>query len=97
MSITLEFKDVAVGRPAPADPNVPVLVHINSVFCLGPIKSFARSAPGGEQMPLSVESQNRRRCEAAQRTRRFRGSAQFANRVRAGSLQNPDVVLPIYS
>src|ERR1700688_4625235 len=96
MSIAFELEHMAVGRPAPADPNVSILVHVDSVFRLGPIKSLARSAPGVEQMSLLVELQDWGRGDTAERARRCERCSKFVDGVRRGSLQNPDVVFPIY-
>src|SRR5229473_2695005 len=97
LPILFKFQNMPVGRRTPSDPNVSILVHINSVLVLRPIKSFARSAPGMEQVSLLVEFQHRRRSDAAHGTRRRKRSADFIRRVRGGPLQNPDVVLPVHS
>src|SRR6266849_5722557 len=97
MSIAFELKHMAIGRPAPADPNVSVFVRINSVFGLGPIKSFAGPAPGMEQMSLLVELEDRRCSDAAHGTRRCERDANFIGGVRGGSLQDPDMVFAIHS
>src|SRR6267378_2626488 len=97
LPILFELQNMPVGRRTPSDPNVSSLVYINSVLVLRPIKSFARSAPGMEQMSLLVEFQDGRRSNAAIGTRRRKRSADFIHRVRGGPLQNPDVVLPVHS
>src|SRR6266852_4917239 len=96
MSIAFELKHMAIGRPAPANPNVSVFVCINSVFGLGPIKSFAGPAPGMEQMSLFVELEDRWCGDAAHGTRRCERGANFIGGIRGGSLQDPDMVFAIY-
>src|SRR5258708_13591332 len=59
LPILFKLQNMPVGRRTPSDPNVSILVYINSVLVLRPIKSFARSAPGMEQMSLLVELQDR--------------------------------------
>src|ERR1700675_1131557 len=96
MPILFELENMPVGWRTPSDPNASILFHINSMLVLGPIKSFARSAPRMEQMSLLVELQDRRRRNATLRTRRRKRSANFVHRVRGWPLQNPDVVLPVH-
>src|SRR5258708_26332202 len=97
LPILFKLQNMPVGRRTPSDPNVSILVYINSVLVLWPIKSFARSAPGMEQMPLPVEFQDRRRSDAAVGTRRRKRSADFIHCVRGGPFQKPYVVLPGHS
>src|SRR5580704_4599014 len=97
LPILFELQNMPVCRRASPDPNITILVHINSVLVLRPIKSFTRSAPGMKQMSLLVELQHRRCGNAAHGTRRRKRSANFVRRVRRGPLQNPDVVLPVHS
>src|SRR5258707_14736827 len=94
LPILFELQNMPVGRRTPSDPNVSILVHINSMLVLRPIKSFTKSAPGMEQMSLLVEFQDERRSDAAIGTRRRKRSADFIHCVRGGLFQKPEVGLP---
>src|ERR1700747_1396355 len=67
MPVTFELQHVAVGRRIPADPDSVILVYIDPVLGLGPVKTLARSAPGLEQVSLLVKLQDRRRRDATLR------------------------------
>src|SRR6266849_3609189 len=96
MSIAFELQNVAIGWAAAADPNVSILVHVNSVLGLGPIESFTGSTPGMEEMSLLVELEDWWRSDAAHRTRRGQRGANLIGGVRGGPLQDPDMVVAIH-
>src|ERR1700739_4448428 len=95
MSIAFKLEYMAIGWRVSADPNVSILVDIDSVLRLGPIKSFARPAPRVQQVSLLVKLENRRSSEGALRTGRSKRGANFIEGVGRGPLQNPDVVVAI--
>src|SRR5258705_8034281 len=97
LPILLELQNMPVGRRAAADPDVSILIDVNSMLILWPVKSLARPTPGMEQLPLLVELQHRRCRNATNGTRGSKRSANFVGRVRTGALQNPDMVLTVHS
>src|SRR5882762_6857142 len=96
MPVIFEFQDLTIPSPGSTNPNVIVLVHINAMLSFWPIESFARTAPGLQQVSLRIENEHWRRGEAALRLRRSLCRAQFVDGVQAGTLQNPDVVVAIH-
>ena len=77
------------------NPDVSGMVDEDAVLRIRPVIALARAAPGFEKIALGIKHKNRRRGNAAFRSRRSLRRAEIILRVRARTLQHPDVVLPI--
>src|SRR5262249_25113248 len=70
LAIALELENLAIGGAVSADPNVVVLVDVNSMLDLGPIVAFPGTSPGLQQISLWVEDEYRRRVHTTHGARR---------------------------
>src|ERR1700686_2593624 len=77
------------------DPDVSGVVDEDAVFRIRPVITLTRAAPGFEKIPLGIKHENRRRGYATFGSRRSLRRSEIILRVRARTLQHPDVVLPV--
>src|SRR6202040_3969818 len=78
-----------------ADPDVPLIVHRDSMVGDWPVITFARSAPICEEVALLVKLQNRRRRRAAFRGGGTRCRVVFHSFERAPPMNDPNMVLTV--
>src|SRR5262249_37429300 len=90
-----EFKDLVVVLVVAGEPDIAVFVDENAVLILWPVETFARSAPGSEQIAGLVEFEHRRGCSAALGRRRVLLRALLVIKQRRGAVNDPDIVAAV--
>src|SRR5216683_2452354 len=88
--------NLGINRAAiPANPDVALVVHGNSVIGIRPVVSFSGAAPMADQISSFIKFENGRRSYAAIRAWRIRVAIFFLEFQRAPAMNDPDVVLGI--
>ena len=69
-SVLGEFQQLRVLGAIAPDPHIALVVHVNPVVGLRPLKTLTGAAPGAHQVAGGVEDQHRRGGAAAEKLRR---------------------------
>ena len=94
-SLWREFQDL-VAVVVAAEPDIAVAVDVNAVLVLHPRLARGGAAPGGEQIALGIEFQNRRRGFAALGFRRIGLRTLLIIKQGGRTMDDPDVVLAVH-
>ena len=95
LSVARELQDMVVARAFAGDPEVALVIDVETVNLLGPVVAFTRAAPTFNVVTVGVELHDRRCRHAALRLRRIRCGAAHIRAEAASVLGDPDMILRV--
>lgn len=95
LAVSREFHDVVVAGAFAGDPEVPLVIDVETVNLLRPVVAFSGSAPTFDVVPGGIELHDRGCRHATFRLRWIRGSSTHVCAEAASVLRDPDVILRV--